>query len=131
MPNKISQFWQELKHRNVIRVMTVYIAVSFGLIELIDIVSGSLNLPGWTIIVVMVIAAIGLPIAFLLSWIFPKSSDSLLHQDSLYPEAKTELNIQDIEIQPDEMLPHQFSTLATYRNKSHRRLQDLMTYYFD
>ena len=79
MPDKANNptnFWQELKQRNVIRVMTVYIAGAFGFLELIDIISGPLKLPGWVLSVVMIAAVIGFPVAFLLSWFFPKSPDS-------------------------------------------------------
>jgi hypothetical protein len=74
--DKSTSFWQELKRRNVLHVMTVYIAAAFGFLELADIVSGPLNLTGKVIQVVMVFAVIGFPIAFLLAWFFPKSPES-------------------------------------------------------
>lgn len=40
----MGRLWQELKARNVIRICTLYVAIAFGLLELIDIVSGPLNL---------------------------------------------------------------------------------------
>ena len=33
-PNKISQFWQELKRRNVVRVITIYAGAAFVILEL-------------------------------------------------------------------------------------------------
>ena len=114
MPNKLSQFWQELKHRNVVRVMTVYTAASFGLLELIDIISGPLDLPNWTIKAVMILAVVGFPIAFLLSWFFPATSYGVIPKDSLYP---------DIELHPDELLPDQTGasgTLAKVRTRGIR-----------
>ena len=103
--DKSTSFWQELKHRNVIHVMTVYIAGAFGFLELIDIISGPLKLPGWVLSVVMIAAVIGFPVAFLLSWLYPKSPDNkqwegfqhtdpqdldktevLFHSDNLVPE---------------------------------------------
>ena len=72
-----TRFLQELKRRKVIHVMTVYIAAAFGLLELADIISGPLNLPGWTITFIMAFAAIGFPIAFLLSWFFKATSDGI------------------------------------------------------
>ncbi len=41
-------FWQKLKRREVIRIITVYAAVAFVILELTDIVAPSLGLPGWT-----------------------------------------------------------------------------------
>ena len=75
--DKSTNFWQELKDRNVIHVMTVYIAAAFGFLELIDIISGPLKLPGWVLSIVMISAVIGFPVAFLLSWFFPGSPDRM------------------------------------------------------
>ena len=38
-PNKLSQFWQELKRRKVVRVIIVYAAAGFAIIEFVDIVT--------------------------------------------------------------------------------------------
>ena len=75
--DKSTNFWQELKDRNVIRVMTVYIAAAFGFLELIDIISGPLKLPGWVLSIVMIFAVIGFPVAFLLSWFYPGPPDRM------------------------------------------------------
>jgi len=123
MPSKLSQFWQELKRRKVIQVMTVYVASAFGLLEMIDILSGTLDLPGWTIKAVMILAVICLPIAFLLSWFLPKFSGDPIDQEFLHSDAKSELDFQDIELQPDELLPDQFTTSGTIAKKSPNRLQ--------
>jgi len=108
MPDKAdnpNNFWQELKQRNVIRVMTVYIAGAFGFLELTDIISGPLNLPGWVLSVVMISAVIGFPIAFLLAWLFPKSPDSkqwegFYHTDPQYTD-KTEVLFHSGDLVPD------------------------------
>jgi hypothetical protein len=42
-PNKITQFWQELKRRKVLRVITVYAAVAFVILELVSIIEEPLN----------------------------------------------------------------------------------------
>ena len=127
MPEKADKpfnIWQELKRRNVIHVMTVYIAAAFGILELTDIIYGPLNLPGWSISVVMVSAVIGFPIAFLLAWFFPVSSDGrkrnkfpdskqwegFTHTDLEQDLDKTEVIfhsddlVPDLVIHPDEML---------------------------
>lgn len=46
-PNKLSLFWQELKRRKVVRVITVYAAAAFVILELTDIVSLSLLWKNW------------------------------------------------------------------------------------
>jgi len=91
MPNKLSHFWQELKRRKMIHVMTVYVAAAFGLLELIDIISGPLDLPDWTIKAAMILAVICLPVAFVLSWFFPKFSVGSIDQELVHSDAKAEL----------------------------------------
>jgi len=69
-PNKLSQFWQELKRRKVIHVIIVYATASFVIIELVNNVYETLNLPEWTPAFTLIILAIGFPLAIIFSWIF-------------------------------------------------------------
>ena len=41
--NRLTQFWEELKRRKVVRVITVYAAAAFVTLELISIVADPLN----------------------------------------------------------------------------------------
>jgi hypothetical protein len=41
--NKLDHFWQELKRRKVLRVITVYAAVAFVILELVSIIEEPLN----------------------------------------------------------------------------------------
>ncbi len=70
MPNKLSQFWQELKRRKVVRVITVYAAAAFVILELVSIIVDPLNLPEWTLQFTIVFLIIGFFIAIILSWIY-------------------------------------------------------------
>jgi len=36
-PNKLTQFWQELKRRKVIKVIAMYAAIAFMMLEAVDI----------------------------------------------------------------------------------------------
>jgi hypothetical protein len=63
-------FWQELKRRKVIRVITVYAAAAFVILELVDILSPSLGLPTWTLNFILVLLFVGFIIAVVLSWIY-------------------------------------------------------------
>jgi hypothetical protein len=69
-PNKLSQFWQELKRRKVVRVITVYAAASFVILELVSIIVEPLRLPEWTLPMIIVLICIGFIIAVILSWIY-------------------------------------------------------------
>ena len=68
--NKLSRFWEELKRRKVIRVITVYAAAAFVILELTDIVSPSLGLPDWTLNFIIILLCVGFVIAVILSWIY-------------------------------------------------------------
>jgi len=69
-PNRLSQFWQELKRRNVVRVITVYAGAAFVIIELINNITEPLHLPEWTPTLVIVLLAIGFPIVIIFSWVY-------------------------------------------------------------
>lgn len=70
MPKKLPRFWQELKRRNVVRVITVYAGAAFVIIELINNITDPLHLPDWTPAFVIVLLAIGFPIVIIFSWIY-------------------------------------------------------------
>jgi TolB-like protein/Tfp pilus assembly protein PilF len=63
-------FFQELKRRKVIRVITVYAAAAFVILELVDILAPSLRLPDWTLNLVLILLCVGFIIAVILSWIY-------------------------------------------------------------
>jgi len=68
--NKLSQFWQELKRRKVVRVITVYAAAAFVILELTDIVAPSLGLPDWTLNLIIILLCVGFIITVIVSWIY-------------------------------------------------------------
>jgi TolB-like protein len=73
MPQKsyyFDRFWKELKRRKVIHVITVYAAVSFVILQLVDIIEQPLRLPDWTTALVIVLLCIGFIIAIFLSWVY-------------------------------------------------------------
>jgi tetratricopeptide (TPR) repeat protein len=73
MPKKPHQgpgFWSEIKRRGVHRVVTMYAATAFIIMDAVDIMLPRLGLPEWTVTLVIVLLIAGLPIAIILSWIF-------------------------------------------------------------
>jgi TolB-like protein len=89
--NKLSQFWQELKRRKVIKVIAMYAATAFIILEVVDIVAPSLGLPGWTLNLVIILLGIGFPITIILSWIFDVTPEGLMKTE--IPKAKEKKNI--------------------------------------
>ncbi len=68
--NRLTQFWEELKRRKVVRVITVYAAAAFVTLELISIVADPLKLPEWTLTFLIILLGVGFIIAVILSWIY-------------------------------------------------------------
>jgi len=76
-PNKLSRFWQELKRRRVIHVITVYASASFVFIELVNNLTEPLNLPDQLATIVVVILAVGFPLAAILAWIYDLTPEGI------------------------------------------------------
>ena len=80
MPQKrspISQFWQELKRRRVVHVITVYASASFLLIELVNNLTEPLNLPSSLATIVIIVLSVGFPLAIILSWLYDLTSEGV------------------------------------------------------
>jgi len=72
--NKLSRFWQELKRRRVIHVIAVYASAAFVIIELAGNLTEPLNLPASLTTIVIIVLAIGFPLAIILSWLYDLTS---------------------------------------------------------
>ena len=104
-PNKLSQFWQELKRRKVFRVIAMYAATAFIIMEAGDIMLPRLGLPDWTVSFIIVLLIIGFPISVILAWIFDitpegvKKTESIevtKEQESPSVSAKRRLRVSDV-----------------------------------
>jgi len=74
---QIARFWQELKRRRVVHVITVYASASFVLIELVNNLTEPLNLPARLSTIVVVILAVGFPLAIILAWIYDLTPEGI------------------------------------------------------
>lgn len=72
--NKLSHFWQELKRRRVIHVVTVYASAAFVIIELVGNLTEPLKLPASFSTIVIIVLAIGFPLTIVLSWFYDLTS---------------------------------------------------------
>ena len=71
------RFFAELKRRHVFRVMAMYGAVGFVILQVADIAFPLLGLPDWTITFILALTLLGFPIAILLAWAFEVSPDGV------------------------------------------------------
>ena len=76
-PNKLSRFWQELKRRKVVHVITVYASSSFVIIELINNLADTLKFPPNLLTIVVIALAVGFPLAIVLSWLYDLTSEGI------------------------------------------------------
>ncbi len=76
-PNKLYQFWQELKRRRVVHVITVYASAGFVIIELVNNLTEPLSLPPGLSTIVVVILAVGFPLAVILAWIYDLTPEGI------------------------------------------------------
>jgi TolB-like protein len=72
-----SKFYKELRRRNVFRVTTVYLIASWILIQIAETTFPALNLPDWTVTFVVVLLAMGFPIAVIFAWAFELTPEGL------------------------------------------------------
>jgi tetratricopeptide (TPR) repeat protein len=86
----LRRFWQELKRRRVIHVITVYASSSFIIIELINNLSEPLNLPVNLLTIVVILLAVGFPFAIILSWLFDLTSKGVERTKPLSEEVPSE-----------------------------------------
>lgn len=61
---------RELARRKVLKVGAVYLGMAWVLLQLADILAPALALPDWTLRLVLLLLALGLPLALLLAWQF-------------------------------------------------------------
>ena len=63
-------FFIELRRRRVIRVAIVYAVAGWVIVEVASTVLPPLNLPEWSVKLVIVLVALGFPIAVIMGWMF-------------------------------------------------------------
>ena len=85
-PSSLQALFAELKRRRLFRVMAVYGAVAFVLLQVADIAFEPLGLPGWTLTFVVVLAILGFPVAVVLAWAFEQTPEGIRRTEKAAPE---------------------------------------------
>ncbi|MEX2258499.1 MAG: hypothetical protein WD672_07300, partial [Woeseia sp.] len=68
---------EELKRRNVFRIGIAYAVASWVLLQVVDVISPALDLPGWVPKLVLLILGIGLIPVLVFAWAFEITPDGL------------------------------------------------------
>ena len=92
--NKIAGFFKEAWRRNVFHIVIPYSVVSWGLVQIADTVlfGPAFDTPPWVFKALLLVLAVGFPIAIIIAWVFditPKGLVRTDNQDKLL-EAKEE-----------------------------------------
>jgi hypothetical protein len=82
-PQQRFRFWQELKRRGVPKVLAMYAATAFIIIEASDIILPRLGLPDWTVTLMIILLIVGFPAAFAVSWIFDITPQGVVKTEPL------------------------------------------------
>ena len=80
-------FWAELRRRNVFRVAALYLASAWVLSQVGDVVAQTFDAPSWPMRMVLVLLAIGFPVAVIVAWLFEITPEGLKLTHSVAPEA--------------------------------------------
>ena len=81
--NRLSQFWQELKRRNVHRSLAIYAGTAFIILEATDIIFPRWGLPDWSVDLVLYLLIVGAVITTVVSWIYDVTPSGILKTESL------------------------------------------------
>jgi adenylate cyclase len=89
--SSLSRLFAELKRRKVFRVMAVYGATAFVILQVADLAFPRLGLPEWTITFILVATIVGFPIALVLAWAFESTPDGVKRTEAAAPGEITEI----------------------------------------
>lgn len=90
--DKINDFWDQLKKRNVVRAFIFYVVSAWLIIQFVATVFPYLNLPKWATTAVIVTLLAGAPIVLIVSWIYELTTDGLKKTDSIDKEKSISVN---------------------------------------
>ena len=77
-PSAFESFVADLNRRRVVRVVVIYAAVIFAVLQAADIVLPALGLPDALMRLIVITTLVGLPIAVAGSWLFDITSEGIV-----------------------------------------------------
>jgi len=73
----VSNFFNELKRRNVFRVGIAYLVVAWLVMQVADVVINNVGAPGWVFQIIMLVLGIGFPIVLIFAWAFEMTPEGI------------------------------------------------------
>lgn len=86
--NDRPSFFAELKRRNVYKVAVAYAVVGWLLVQVATQVFPFLEIPAWVVRLVIVLVAIGFPIALIIAWAFELTPEGIKRTEDVGPAQK-------------------------------------------
>lgn len=80
-------FFEELKRRNVFRVGVAYVVVAWLVMQVSDVVLNNIEMPAWIFHLILLLLAIGFPVALLLAWAYELTPDGIKKETDIAPSA--------------------------------------------
>ena len=78
----MSKLLGELKRRNVFKVATIYVVVSWLVLQVATVVFPIFDIPDWASRLTAILLALGFPVAIVLAWAFDLTPDGIKFQDN-------------------------------------------------
>ncbi|MEP6686541.1 MAG: FlgO family outer membrane protein, partial [Verrucomicrobiota bacterium] len=82
---KTDNFFAELKRRNVYKVAVAYAVVAWLLIQIATQVFPFFDIPNWAVRVVVLLLALGFPVALVLAWAFEITPEGIRRESEIAP----------------------------------------------
>src|SRR5947209_5457877 len=80
-------FFAELKRRNVYKVAVAYAIVGWVIAQIATQIFPFLEIPNWVVRLVIVLIAIGFPIALVIAWAFEATPEGIKRTEDIVPAA--------------------------------------------
>ena len=79
----MGNFFNELKRRHVFRIGVAYLVVAWLIVQVVAAITPMLDLPNWLGKTVLVLLAVGFPVALILAWAFEMTPEGVKRTDDL------------------------------------------------
>ncbi len=79
----LTNFINELRRRNVFKVATAYVIAGWLIIQIVTVIEQPLALPDWFDTAIIILVAIGFPIALIIAWAFELTPEGMKKSDEV------------------------------------------------
>jgi TolB-like protein len=115
---KVKNFFAELKRRKVYRVAVAYAVLSWLLIQIATQTFPFFEIPTWAVRLVIVLLALGFPVALLLAWAFDLTPEGIKRTDDLDEPAAKRADLPKAAASPTVAPPEKSIAVLPFENLS-------------